>query len=1015
MADADTPTTPLIQAKLPAYLAEAFEELYGEDGLLVLGRGMGIMQIIAAFVRFYVDDSVCGHVALVREEDNEKRRHLNNNNPPVHNDFQRHTIRPLVFVLGLKESECSVLLSQLESWGTPSNFLPTFITSESGQAQDRVAMYRRGGIFVVTSRILIVDILTRVVDVNEIECFLVAHAEKVSEQSTEAFILRIYKTQHGHRHPIEHESCKKSNFSTVTSAAGSVKAFSSEPADLLHGAFAKVDKVLKSLQVRRLYLYPRFHASVSDELEKCQPYVDEMHMQLTPLMKEIQGIIAAAVQTCIKELKKATAMIDWKDADVSVENCLSKNFDQAISRQLDQDWHKLKHSTRQLVNDLRTLRTLFQYLIEYDCVSFYKLLLNIQASSAASRNPSLWLLTPAADLLFRKAKERIYTIQKPRPTKRQKNQISVLSANLEESPKLRLLRTLLTEIKTEWEKNLVRKSYLSQRNRGGASILVMVKDKRTLDIVRSNLVEGKDRSMSLRWLNFLEKNNVSTRSVLKDAGDTSCISEESRLLLEEESRVRNFLFGNSAQMSGGKKRPFSVVPNWVKKKRKIAQEKNRGNTLYEKEDVQQRAVLDEAIANTDVAIDQCFNTEESGDNSDDSDDEIDELFKVEPLHDLRIVFRTYADTEEVGSSMLLEDINPGFVVLFDADPSFIRSLEIHANAMSSTEGPEKNKKDRLRVYFMLFEASAEERQFLKLLEREQNAFERLINHKRTMPLPITMLGGTTQEMMQATGKVGSYASGALPLSVDTRRGRGVSRSDKERRIIVVDVREFRSALPSILHQQEMRLAPVTLTVGDFVLSPVHCVERKSISDLFGSFASGRLHTQAEAMSKHYKCPCLLIEFDPEKSFSLQNVNELGSDIKQDSICSKMALLMMHFPRLRILWSRSPYETVKIFKSLKVNHGEPDVEKAVEIGSNESIDNLIIGGGEVTDEDEINEAARDMLLRLPGINRNNARKIIDRCDSIAELAEMNRDDLKELLGPLSGQKLFTFFRKKIAAT
>lgn len=79
-----------------------------------------------------------------------------------------------------------------------------------------------------------------------------------------------------------------------------------------------------------------------------------------------------------------------------VQQFMRQNFDQAISRQLDQDWHKLKHSTRQLVNDLRTLRALFQYLIEYDCVSFYKLLLNIQASSAASRNPSLWLLTPAA-------------------------------------------------------------------------------------------------------------------------------------------------------------------------------------------------------------------------------------------------------------------------------------------------------------------------------------------------------------------------------------------------------------------------------------------------------------------------------------------------------------------------------------------------------------------------------------------------------------------------------------------
>ena len=76
------------------------------------------------------------------------------------------------------------------------------------------------------------------------------------------------------------------------------------------------------------------------------------------------------------------------------------------------------------------------------------------------------------------------------------------------------------------------------------------------------------------------------------------------------------------------------------------------------------------------------------------------------------------------------------------------------------------------------------------------------------------------------------------------------------------------------------------------------------------------YSKAESMSKHYKCPCLLIEFDPEKTFELQSKHDLGGDIKMDSICSKLALLTMHFPKLRILWSRSPHETLKLFKKLK---------------------------------------------------------------------------------------------------
>ena len=72
-------------------------------------------------------------------------------------------------------------------------------------------------------------------------------------------------------------------------------------------------------------------------------------------------------------------------------------------------------------------------------------------------------------------------------------------------------------------------------------------------------------------------------------------------------------------------------------------------------------------------------------------------------------------------------------------------------------------------------------------------------------------------------------------------------------------------------------APV-LQVGDYILSPEMCVERKSISDLKGSFISGRLYHQAEAMSRNYKTPILLIEFERDKAFALHSVSEIGADI-----------------------------------------------------------------------------------------------------------------------------------------
>jgi len=142
------------------------------------------------------------------------------------------------------------------------------------------------------------------------------------------------------------------------------------------------------------------------------------------------------------------------------------------------------------------------------------------------------------------------------------------------------------------------------------------------------------------------------------------------------------------------------------------------------------------------------------------------------------------------------------------------------------------------------------------------------------------------------------------------------------------------------------------------------------------------------------------------------------DIKTDSICCKMATLTAHFPKLRILWSKSPHETLRLFKGLKVNHEEVDVAKAIEIGKADSLEALLgtnppgDGGEEEEEEDEINEAGRDMLLQLPGVNVHIARRIMQECDSLADLMAMDRDKLRAVAGPVTGQKLFTFFHQDV---
>jgi hypothetical protein len=104
---------------LPSYLATAFGEIYEEDGLAVLGKGLGWLSLLAAFVRFYSDVEE-GHVSIMKEKGGEVK-----GKPP------------LVLVLGLRDSEHEALLSLLEVFHTPQHMLPTLITNESGQGKDR--------------------------------------------------------------------------------------------------------------------------------------------------------------------------------------------------------------------------------------------------------------------------------------------------------------------------------------------------------------------------------------------------------------------------------------------------------------------------------------------------------------------------------------------------------------------------------------------------------------------------------------------------------------------------------------------------------------------------------------------------------------------------------------------------------------------------------------------------------------------------------------------------------------
>ncbi|POM58804.1 DNA repair endonuclease XPF [Phytophthora palmivora] len=287
------------------------------------------------------------------------------------------------------------------------------------------------------------------------------------------------------------------------------------------------------------------------------------------------------------------------------------------------------------------------------------------------------------------------------------------------------------------------------------------------------------------------------------------------------------------------------------------------------------------------------------------------------------------------------------------------------------------------------------------IQREKRAFDKLIHQKAHLMMPANVYDlPLHMKLRQQT----------VEYSMDTRTG-GRAKSHRAGVKVVVDVREFRSALPSMLHKEGLFVLPVTLEIGDYVLSPEICVERKSISDLFGSLNSGRLFNQAESMRRFYKTPVLLIEFTQGKAFSLQDVSELGPEINATNIVSKLTLLILHFPSLRILWSRSPHATVDLFKIVKKYQDEPNMEAAAALGNGLPMDDSAaqVNSGEGgLASNYYNTSSMDVLKKLPGINEHNFRKVLASVKNLAELSRLTLDKLTELLGKTNGKKLHTFF-------
>nr|XP_033466825.1 DNA repair endonuclease XPF [Epinephelus lanceolatus] len=877
---------------------EMFLSLFGSDGLLVVAEGMGIDRILLQFMRVY------------SEQDS------------------------LVLLLNTTTPEQEYFTEQLRAEGV--THLPRTVTSDVNSTE-RYNVYTEGGVLFVTSRILVVDFLTDRIPAHLISGILVYRAHKIIESCQEAFILRLFRQKN---------------------KTGFIKAFTDKATSFSSG-FCQVERVMRNLFVKKLYLWPRFQASVNSALDSHKPEVVELHVSLTPAMRAIQSSILDIMSACLKELKRYNPTLEAED--LSLENTLGNAFEKTIRHYLDPLWHQLGAKTKALVQDLKVLRVLLLYLTQYDCVTFLNLLESLRSSQKIFGSNSGWLFLDSSTSMFMNARVRVYRY----PESKKKLKVGAEAEKQKSSSASELKRELVLEKSPKWEAltevlQEIEKENKSPQHEPGR-VLICASDDRTCAQLQQYIRHGSD------WM----LNRLYARTIGKS---DSAAAAAAAFELDTQKK------GNGWPKKGAKgKEP-------AQKKKPTKSKKRPSLTLTQmmgKEETGEAAVMGSSGDEDELMGED--GEEEEQLQLDLSSDAYYGVLK-EPL---TVIHPLKGLTDPHSLTRVLHEVEPSFVVLYDAEISFVRQLEIY-----KASRPGK----MLRVYFLIYGGSTEEQKYLTALSKEKKAFEHLIREKATMVIP------EEREGRQDTNL--DLARNLDPANATTNTcNAGGQEQPKEPSRVIVDMREFRSELPSLLHRRGLDIEPVTLEVGDYILTPDTCVERKSVSDLIGSLQSGRLYTQCLSMTRYYRKPVLLIEFDPAKPFSLMARSDFRHEISSNDISSKLTLLTLHFPRLRILWCPSPHATAELFLELKKGRLEPDAAAAQAVTAESDT--------VAESADLYNPGPYDFLLKMPGVNTKNCRALIKSADSLADLAKFSQETLAEILENATNAKLLYEFLHNVA--
>ncbi|KAI3409769.1 hypothetical protein GPALN_006145 [Globodera pallida] len=779
---------------------------------------------------------------------------------------------------------------------------PKLITADVA-SRNREDIYRSGGVQFVTSRILMVDLLTNRVPFDCVIGILVFRAHEVLSGFQESFVLRLFREKKCH---------------------GFVKAFSDNCVQIAGDGLGQLQRLVSLLYVKRVVVLPRFYAAVKDCLDsdKPQQFV-KTTIQLTNMQRKVQANLRDIIGTCVRELKQCT-----KGVDSETESEILAPSATLRPTKLELDLRRrdavLTDRQQRLVADLRTLRALFHKVEDLDPSNALQFLKYIRSDKEVLENNSGWLFTQSAANLFANV-DSLCSLRDEYGNR-------MISA----PPKWSAFCSTLDEIV----------SNMSPKD-SGSHVLVLVSNehlsRQLIDLVKfgqhrytwmlTRSLERLNRRESLvnappirpLWnpvmvahydQQLFEKDRQDLRSLVKMAQKEVAREHRKRgkkLLLAKDDgtkQARLDQFG-ILPMAKGTEDNDNVTKAFAKRfpkndviqnandltktsldKLPLAKEVTPSGMLpedpftsfYEQEMPQADDGNTEAAyvaGNMDERaplLNYCSDEPSTSSATDSGEKALPLPVDEQNLLDSSVTNSSSATTfvnslqsmlvflEQCNTNNCyrlincLETMRPKHLILYSADLASTRTVEVFKAV---------NKDHEMTVHAFVCALSSEEERFLSSIQRESDTIETLIKEQAVLMVP--------REFDVSRDSVSQLRRLAMHRPDSRRRAASTTQAltdedfdDKLRPLVVVDMREFNSELPITLYRRGIDLHAATLEVGDYVLSPQICVERKSLDDLAQSLMNGRLFKQVEQVGT---AMCIAIMTNFCKTQRLKDLNK----------------------------------------------------------------------------------------------------------------------------------------------